>query len=135
MFFFIYFQGRSYITSSMYVPRVRANAYHVLTTPPRVFRGPKMCLRNVWRAPSKMAQLNVSPPGTAQWLWVHTYWLLFSLNFFVYQKRHWQWSSHVDMFYTAASTPGTLLSVQKIILWFTVHKNLTENVQDPATTT
>ena len=32
-------------------PRVRANAYHVLTTPPRVFREPKMCLRNIWTAP------------------------------------------------------------------------------------
>ena len=36
----------------MYAPRVRANAYHVLTTPPRVFRDPKMCLRNIWTAPN-----------------------------------------------------------------------------------
>ena len=36
----------------MYVPRVRANAYHVLTTPPRVFGDPKMCLRNIWTAPN-----------------------------------------------------------------------------------
>ena len=35
----------------MYVPRVRANAYQALTTPPRVFRDPKMCLRNIWTAP------------------------------------------------------------------------------------
>ena len=48
---FFYFQGRSYFTSSMYVPRVRANAYHVLTTPPRVLGDPKMCLRNIWTAP------------------------------------------------------------------------------------
>ena len=34
-------------------PRVRANAYHVLTTPPRVFREPKMCLRNIWTAPKR----------------------------------------------------------------------------------
>ena len=33
------------------VPRVRANAYHTLTTPPRVFRDLKMCLRNIWTAP------------------------------------------------------------------------------------
>ena len=48
---YFYFQGRSYITSSMYVPRVMANAYHVLTTSPRVFSDPKMCLRNIWTAP------------------------------------------------------------------------------------
>ena len=34
-------------------PRVRANAYHVLTTPPRVFREPKICLRNIWTAPNR----------------------------------------------------------------------------------
>ena len=28
-----------------------ANAYQALTTPPRVFRDPKMCLRNIWTAP------------------------------------------------------------------------------------
>ena len=37
-----------YYVINSYVPRVRANAYHVLTTPPRVFRDPKMCLRNIW---------------------------------------------------------------------------------------
>ena len=36
-------------------PRVRANAYHVLTTPPRVFGDPKMCLRNIWTAPKTTA--------------------------------------------------------------------------------
>ena len=35
----------------VYVPRVRANAYQALTTPPRVFRDLKMCLRNIWTAP------------------------------------------------------------------------------------
>ena len=40
-----------YYVINVYVPRVRANAYHVLTTPPRVFRDPKMCLRNIWTAP------------------------------------------------------------------------------------
>ena len=40
-----------YYVINLYVPRVRANAYHALTTPPRVFRGPKMCLRNIWTAP------------------------------------------------------------------------------------
>ena len=40
-----------YYVINVYVPRVRANAYHVLTTPPRVFRDPKMCLRNLWTAP------------------------------------------------------------------------------------
>ena len=39
-----------YYVINVYVPRVRANAYHVLTTPPRVFRDPKMCLRNIWTA-------------------------------------------------------------------------------------
>ena len=37
-----------YYVINVYAPRVRANAYHVLTTPPRVFRDPKMCLRNIW---------------------------------------------------------------------------------------
>ena len=41
-----------YYVINVYVPRVRANAYHVLTTPPRVFRDPKMCLRNIWTAPN-----------------------------------------------------------------------------------
>ena len=40
-----------YYVINVYVPRVRANAYHMLTTPPRVFRDPKMCLRNIWTAP------------------------------------------------------------------------------------
>ena len=40
-----------YYVINVYVPRVRANAYHVLTTPPRVFGDPKMCLRNIWTAP------------------------------------------------------------------------------------
>ena len=37
-----------YYVINVYVPRVRANAYHVLTTPPRVFGDPKMCLRNIY---------------------------------------------------------------------------------------
>ena len=41
-----------YYIINVYVPRVRTNAYHVLTTPPRVFRDPKMCLRNIWTAPN-----------------------------------------------------------------------------------
>ena len=41
-----------YYVIKVYVPRVRANAYHVLTTPPRVFAEPKMCLRNIWTAPN-----------------------------------------------------------------------------------
>ena len=40
-----------YYVINVYVPRVRANAYHTLTTPPRVLRDPKMCLRNIWTAP------------------------------------------------------------------------------------
>ena len=40
-----------YYIINVYVPRVRANAYNVLTTPPRVFKDPKMCLRNIWTAP------------------------------------------------------------------------------------
>ena len=40
-----------YYVINLYVPRVRANAYNTLTTPPRVFRDPKMCLRNIWTAP------------------------------------------------------------------------------------
>ena len=36
----------------IYVPRVRANAYQALTTQPRVFRDPQMCLRNIWTAPN-----------------------------------------------------------------------------------
>ena len=40
-----------YYVINVYVPRVRANAYQALTTPPRVFRDPKMCLRNIWTAP------------------------------------------------------------------------------------
>ena len=40
-----------YYVINVYVPRVRANAYQVLTTPPRVFRDPKMGLRNIWTAP------------------------------------------------------------------------------------
>ena len=39
-----------YYVINVYVPRVRANAYHMLTTPPRVFRDPKMSLRNIWTA-------------------------------------------------------------------------------------
>ena len=31
--------------------RVRANAYQTLTTLPRVFRDPRMCLRNIWTVP------------------------------------------------------------------------------------
>ena len=42
-----------YYVINVYVPRVRANAYHVLTTPPRVFRDPQMCLRNIWTAPNQ----------------------------------------------------------------------------------
>ena len=38
----------------MYIARVRANAYHMLTTPPMVFRDPKMCLRIIWTAPKTM---------------------------------------------------------------------------------
>ena len=45
-----------YYVINVYVPRVRANAYHVLTTPPRVFRDPKMCLRNIWTAPYHKGQ-------------------------------------------------------------------------------
>ena len=41
-----------YYVINVYVPRVRANAYQALTTPPRVFRDPKMCLRNIWTAPN-----------------------------------------------------------------------------------
>ena len=48
-----------YYVINVYVPRVRANAYHALTTPPRVFRDPKMCLRNIWTAPkSPQAERN-----------------------------------------------------------------------------
>ena len=49
------------------VPRVRANAYHMLTTPPRVFRDPKMCLRNIWTAPYCLCS-NVKRNAT-QWTW------------------------------------------------------------------
>ena len=41
-----------YYIINVYVPRVRTNAYQALTTPPRVFRDPKMCLRNIWTAPN-----------------------------------------------------------------------------------
>ena len=40
-----------YYVINAYVPRVRANAYQALTTPPRVFRYPKMRLHNIWTAP------------------------------------------------------------------------------------
>ena len=41
-----------YYVINVYVPRVRANAYHTLTTLPRVFKDPNMCLRNIWTAPN-----------------------------------------------------------------------------------
>ena len=41
----------TYYVSNVYVPRVRANADQVLTTPPRVSRDPKKCWRNMWTAP------------------------------------------------------------------------------------
>ena len=44
----------AYYVINVYVPRVTAIAYHVLTTPPRVFRDPKMCLRNIWTAPKSI---------------------------------------------------------------------------------
>ena len=47
-----------YYINNVYVPRVRANAYHVLTTPPRVFGDPKMCLHNIWTAPNVMLPFN-----------------------------------------------------------------------------
>ena len=49
-----------YYVINVYVPRVRANAYHALTTPPRVFRGPKMCLRNIWTAPYPYNPINTA---------------------------------------------------------------------------
>ena len=42
----------TYYVSNVYVPRVRANADEVLTTPPRVSRDPKKCWRNMWMAPN-----------------------------------------------------------------------------------
>ena len=42
----------TYYVSNVYVPRVRANADQVLTTPPRVSRDPKKCWRNMWMAPN-----------------------------------------------------------------------------------
>ena len=41
----------TYYVINVYVPRVRANADQVLTTPPRVSRDPKKCWRNMWTAP------------------------------------------------------------------------------------
>ena len=41
----------TYYVINVYVPRVRANADQVLTTPPRVSRDPKKCWRNMWMAP------------------------------------------------------------------------------------
>ena len=40
-----------YYIINVYVPRVRTNAYHVLTTPSRVFWDPKIYLRNIETAP------------------------------------------------------------------------------------
>ena len=48
-----------YYVINVYVPRVRANAYYMLATPPRVFRDPKMCLPNIWTAPYKNASLTI----------------------------------------------------------------------------
>ena len=48
-----------YYVINLYVPRVRANAYHALTTPPRVFGDPKMCLRNIWTAPNSKEKYQV----------------------------------------------------------------------------
>ena len=42
----------TYYVINVYVPRVRANADQVLTTPPRVSRDPKKCWRNMWMAPN-----------------------------------------------------------------------------------
>ena len=53
-----------YYVINVYVPRVRANAYHVLTTPPRVFGDPKMCLRNIWTAPN----CRCLAPGNGIWV-------------------------------------------------------------------
>ena len=54
----------------MYVPRVRANAYHVLTTPPRVSRDHKMCLRNIWTAPyDGHWQLHYKPLSSVSCQW------------------------------------------------------------------
>ena len=47
-----------YYVINVYVPRVMANAYHMLTTPPRVFRDPKTCLRNIWTAPKILGHIN-----------------------------------------------------------------------------
>ena len=52
-----------YYVINVYVPRVRANAYHMLTTPPRVFRDPKMCLRNIWTAPKCESTSTNFQPG------------------------------------------------------------------------
>ena len=50
-----------YYVINVYVPRVKANAYHMLTTPPRVFRDPKMCLRNIWTAPYPLSNISYTP--------------------------------------------------------------------------
>ena len=42
-----------------YVINVMATAYHMLTTPPRVFRDPKMCLRNIWTAPNNQFRVEI----------------------------------------------------------------------------
>ena len=61
-----------YYVINVYVPRVRANAYQALTTPPRVFRDPKMCLRNIWTAPyetlDNVESEKVPCPDVGEWV-------------------------------------------------------------------
>ena len=72
-----------YYVINVYVPRVRANAYHVLTTPPRVFRDPKMCLRNIWTAPYPLSNISYTPA------WVG--WRVRSPAHFVSIKEFMKW--------------------------------------------
>ena len=66
----------TYYVSNVYVPRVRANADQVLTTPPRVSRDPKKCWRNMWMAPKVVSktycyvtasELSVTPEPDKIW--------------------------------------------------------------------
>ena len=66
---FIYYVINVYVVCT----RVRANAYHMLTTPPRVFRDPKMCLRNIWTAPKlrQTSQAAFAASSFSSWFLQH----------------------------------------------------------------
>ena len=75
-FFLLASKSFTYYVINVYVPRVRANADQVLTTPLRVCRDPKMCWRNMWTAPYTLHPApdvvtgcpTPCPPQVARWI-------------------------------------------------------------------